>query len=216
MRAIKDLWEQHSLAVKGFFIKRVNDLEMVEDLRQTVFLKLCRSEASLTKVSDAKAWVFRVAINVLNDHFRQKRTKRGSEISISNELMDNSLKNSTKLPFPAPHDSEAADLKDDPSCGEVACGNVFEKNLSTEEVSLINRFEFRREKLSDISKEKNLNLATIKSKIQRARKKIKKNIVNSCCFLEFAEEGSSFTLSPSSSCAAQKRLCYRSHLNATS
>jgi RNA polymerase sigma factor (sigma-70 family) len=57
--------------VRSFIRARVADAATVDDLTQDVLVKVERAAASLSEASKVRGWVFRIARNVIADHFRR-------------------------------------------------------------------------------------------------------------------------------------------------
>jgi RNA polymerase sigma-70 factor (ECF subfamily) len=64
------LFEQHGPAVYRFFRRSTADTRAAEDLSQEVFLRISRHAVRYEPRERERAWVFRIARNVLIDHKR--------------------------------------------------------------------------------------------------------------------------------------------------
>lgn len=60
-------------ALKGFILGRVRDAAVADDLVQETLLKMSRHAESLRESDRLEAWVFRIARNVVADHFRGEK-----------------------------------------------------------------------------------------------------------------------------------------------
>jgi len=65
------LWRSLGETLRGFFRRRLSDTALADDLAQETLLRIYRGLPSLKDESRLRPWVFRVARNVLNDHFRR-------------------------------------------------------------------------------------------------------------------------------------------------
>jgi len=70
------LFEQHGPAVYRYFRRSTADPGAAEDLSQEVFLRISRHAGSYEPRERERAWVFRIARNVLIDH--KRAAKRGA------------------------------------------------------------------------------------------------------------------------------------------
>ena len=74
--AISLLYEQHAPAIFQYVSYRVESLMIAEDITSEVFLRMVRE---INHYEDRGlpfgAWLFRIAANLLNDHYRQKHSK---------------------------------------------------------------------------------------------------------------------------------------------
>ena len=71
--ATQTVWTQLSDDLRRFIRRRVADENLAEDLLQETFLKIHLSLDSLKDSARLPAWVYQIARNVLNDHFRAKQ-----------------------------------------------------------------------------------------------------------------------------------------------
>ena len=60
-------------ALLGFLLSRVRDAALADDLVQETLLRLSRHADALRETDRLEAWVFRIARNVVADHFRTVR-----------------------------------------------------------------------------------------------------------------------------------------------
>ena len=95
-------WEQPML---NFFYRAVGDLDLAEDLRQDLFVRLYTYRASFRGNGTFRAWFYQLATNVLRTHFRRVKTF----IPLEDKRPDGES------------ESDAADIaSDQPSVGEIA------------------------------------------------------------------------------------------------
>jgi RNA polymerase sigma-70 factor, ECF subfamily len=65
------LFERHHLVVFRFLLRMTGSVTVAEDLTQEVFLRVVRSLPGYEEQSRERAWVFRIARNVLVDRHRE-------------------------------------------------------------------------------------------------------------------------------------------------
>jgi RNA polymerase sigma-70 factor (ECF subfamily) len=66
------LVEQHQQMVQRVAYRLLGRIEDAQDAAQEVFLRLFRNRDRLG-AADPKAWLYRVTVNVCNDHYRRRR-----------------------------------------------------------------------------------------------------------------------------------------------
>jgi len=66
----QQVWGELGAALRHFILRRVGDPHLAEDLLQDVFVRIHGHIDSLGDRERLTAWVFRIARNVLSDHFR--------------------------------------------------------------------------------------------------------------------------------------------------
>src|ERR1700678_337601 len=65
--------EKHRPQIFRFLLSSTRDVDLSETLTQECFLKAHRNWASFRGESTALTWLMRIAINVLKDHWRNRR-----------------------------------------------------------------------------------------------------------------------------------------------
>ena len=157
-----ELWTAFGGPLKGFIAKRVRDEHDAEDLLQEVFL---RTHATVRDVRDpdrVRPWLYRVATNVIADYYRERR------------LVD--------LPMMADELAEDAPGPDNAN-GEVArcLGPMIDRLPEGYRRALVLAdLEGRSQK--EVAEELGLSLSGAKSRIQRARRKLKVTLLSCCRF----------------------------------
>jgi RNA polymerase sigma-70 factor (ECF subfamily) len=159
---IKDVYSSFYQKVYNFFKSRVKADIIAQDLTQDVFVKLIKANYQEIHVS-VSALVFKIAKNTLIDFYRSaKDTTEFSEESF--------LENEQEV-----WDGEfESDVQE--------CILVMLDKIPKQERLLLERIDINNESQKEISKELGLTYSALKSKIQRSRKKLHKELVNCCEF----------------------------------
>jgi RNA polymerase sigma-70 factor (ECF subfamily) len=79
---IKNSLEDLKAGLKAFVFKRVKNNALADDIVQDVFVKVLTNIDQLRESEKLMAWVFQIARNTINDHYRQHAK------SVSAELVD--------------------------------------------------------------------------------------------------------------------------------
>lgn len=66
-------WAEFRDGLHGFLLRRVGDADVADDLLQDVFLKVHTQLAGLRDPGRLHPWMYRVARNAVADHFRARR-----------------------------------------------------------------------------------------------------------------------------------------------
>ena len=69
------LFQRYKRPLYGFFYGMNRDQELSEDLVQNTFLRIIRYRHLFRGEGDFKTWMFHIARNVSNDHFRKNKMK---------------------------------------------------------------------------------------------------------------------------------------------
>ena len=67
------LYERYKKPLLGFFVGMLRDKELSEDLVQNTFARILKYRHLFRGDGDFKTWMFHIARNVKNDHFKKKR-----------------------------------------------------------------------------------------------------------------------------------------------
>jgi RNA polymerase sigma-70 factor (ECF subfamily) len=73
------LYDRYYKQVYGYFVRMTNDTEMSRDLTQNVFLKILKYSNSWKEDKVFAYWLFRIARNILIDHFNETRKSFNTE-----------------------------------------------------------------------------------------------------------------------------------------
>jgi RNA polymerase sigma factor (sigma-70 family) len=67
------LYERYKRPLLGFFVGMVRDRELSEDLVQNTFMRILKYRHLFRGDGDFRTWMFHIARNVKNDHFRKNK-----------------------------------------------------------------------------------------------------------------------------------------------
>jgi len=70
VRCIALAWESHSAELRGFLRRRAGDAAAADDLLQELFLRALRQPDGLCGIDNPRAWLFHAARNLLIDRLR--------------------------------------------------------------------------------------------------------------------------------------------------
>ena len=150
----------------GYIKKRVYLAEDAEDLTQEVFLKLSKSD--LSTIENVKAWIYQIAKNSIIDYYRAKKKKL--------ERLESDFINETK--------DEANAIEE-----LSQCIVPFIEKLPEEYSTLLKLSDLDNVPQKVIAEKMNMNYVTVRSKIQRGRKKLKEMFAE-CCHITSGGRGS--------------------------
>jgi len=77
-----DLWDLHDQyyqPIRKFVLALVKDEWAADDLTQETFIKAQRNLDSIRDISQIRAWLFRIAYNLCQDHFRDRKKRNSFE-----------------------------------------------------------------------------------------------------------------------------------------
>jgi len=165
---IQELYKPLFLYVR----KRINQQEDAEDLTQEVFYKLSKSENG--EVDNVKSWVYTIAKNTITDFYRKKKV-------LTEEINDL---------------SSEEEYKDDNALKELGgCVSAYIAELPDEYRHILELSEMQGVPQKEIAKQLGMNYVTVRSKIQRGRKKLK-DLFTACCSFKQSVTGSILEYEP--------------------
>ena len=166
---IESIWEEFSTPLKSFIRRRVKNDQDVDDILQNVFYKIHNNISSLREADKIHAWVYRTARNAITDFYRTQKSEESiSELTeeIVNEVEDESTAND-----------------------EIAqCLKAMIEHLPEKYKQAIILTEFQNLTQKELGERMGLSLSGAKSRVQRARVKLKEMLLG-CCHLEFDRLG---------------------------
>jgi RNA polymerase sigma-70 factor (ECF subfamily) len=82
------IFERYHALLTNYYIKTTFDPSLSQDLVQTVFEKIIRYKSSFRRNHSFKSWVFKIANNVLHDHYRKEKNHKNRNEAYSRETED--------------------------------------------------------------------------------------------------------------------------------
>lgn len=172
--ALETVWNDVASKIRGYIRTRVRDHAAAEDILQDVFVKAHRRIGQLHSPEKAEGWLFLIARNAVIDHYRKSRPAEELPAEIAAEPQEPELENACELrvafrrmiaQLPAPY-------------GEALMLTEFE-GLTQKQLA---------ERLG-------ISLSGAKSRVQRAREKLKEALL-ACCQFEFDRRGQIIECTP--------------------
>ena len=159
-----------------FVKKRINNREDAEDITQDVFYKLSKSKTEA--LENVKSWVYTIAKNSITDYYRKKKP-------ITGELENFAF---------------AEDYSEDNAEKELSeCVTSLVNELPEDYRTLMILSELEEVSQKEIAKKMDMNYVTVRSKIQRGRKKLKEMFTD-CCTIMQGGKGSILNYVQNSTC----------------
>lgn len=159
MSCLQDAWVRHAPELRGWAARRLEGAAAADDFIQDLFLKALRQGDRFCSVENARAWLFEVARNALADRLRVARE--------------------TVALDEAP-DLEAPDLEADVVDQLTSCLPRVLLELSAEDREAINLCDLQCMPQADFARLKGLSLSGAKSRLQRARERLRAQMTSAC------------------------------------
>src|SRR3954470_10347886 len=70
------VWQNYHKELRAFIFSRIKNEEATQDLLQELFMKIHLNLSFLKDPTSVRSWVYQIARNLLNDHFRKNSAGR--------------------------------------------------------------------------------------------------------------------------------------------
>ena len=179
------VWEEFHPKLKQFVLRRIPDEQSSEDVLQDVFLKIHTHIDTLRDEEKLQSWIYQIARNAIADYYREHRaTLALSEMPVLTEEADDDDVIKELIPsIKVMVDSLPADYR--------------EALYLTEYQGLTQR---------ELAERLGLSFSGAKSRVQRAREKLKKMLLD-CCHFELDRRGKVIDYQPRCNCCSNGDGC---------
>jgi RNA polymerase sigma-70 factor (ECF subfamily) len=182
MLTTEKVWEEFSNGLRQFILKRVPDESQAEDVLQDVFLKIHTRINTLRDQERLPAWVYQIARNTVYDFYRAQKVN---------------------LPLPLipvmPHSPEY--VSEDVVAELAPCVKEMVESLPTDYRDALILTEYEGLTQKELSEKLGLSFSGAKSRVQRARGKIRQMLLD-CCHFEFDHAGRIIDYQPRCACCS--------------
>jgi RNA polymerase sigma-70 factor (ECF subfamily) len=153
-------WGAHEAELRGFLTRQLGDPAVAEDLLQETFVRALAAGSKFCSLDNPRAWLYRVARSRMIDHTRQSRTRAPAAI----------------LPEELP-----ADVEEIPAVERLdVCLPRALAALPPADREAIERCDLAGLPQPQFAREQGLSIPGAKSRVQRARKRLKAELVRRC------------------------------------
>jgi RNA polymerase sigma-70 factor (ECF subfamily) len=150
-------WRAHENELRNYLKHRLGNNHLAEDMLQDVFIKAMRQGSDFCSLDNERAWLFQVARNALVDYQRLHRE-------------------TAELPEDIPEPEE----KVEPIVALGECVGRVLTELSYEDRDIIEQCDLNGMKQQAYADAHSLTLAAVKSRLLRAREKMRKTLSTNC------------------------------------
>jgi len=176
-------WEAFHAPLYQFIRRWVADEATAEDLLQDVFLKIHQHGGSLKDARRLESWIYQITRNLIIDHYRSHRQPTTS--LDAGEVLD--------LP---------EDLPDDDIVGELLpCVRAMVLALPEQDRQALILTEYQGLTQKELGERLGLSFSGAKSRVQRAREKLKQQLL-ACCHFELDCRGHVINYQPRCQCCS--------------
>lgn len=162
-----EVWHQHAQELRRFLQQRTREQMLTDDLLSDVMLKVYKNCEKLPNIKDMRAWLTRVAKNTLMDHYRKPVTKALPATDVMEALANDDLLPEQRM---------------------AACLAEMLRLLPYADRQPLQWADLEGLPQEEVARRLGLSLSGAKSRIQRARVKLKQQI-DDCCQVEVNTHG---------------------------
>lgn len=181
---IFEIWEEYKSSLLGYIKKRVTDEDDAKDILQDVLLKSYQYCSNGKTVLYLKSWLYKITQNTIIDYYKKTNKHISFDIDIAETTNENSII------------GEASDYI-----------KILLKLLPDDYAIPLYLSDIEGTDQKIIAQNLGLTLPNTKSRIQRARVKLKERFLE-CCVVGFGESGEmvSFDIKPECSLLKDEKL----------
>lgn len=175
----ENIWETFHTGLRNFILQRVPDEQSADDVLQETFLKIHTRIATLRDEDKLQSWMYQIARHAIADYYRQQKA--------TVELPE-------ALPVPEEPVVEDEVIKD-----LIPSVKAMVESLpdAYREALILTEYEGLTQR--ELAQRLGLSFSGAKSRVQRAREKLKTMLLN-CCHFEFDRLGKIIDYQPNCRC----------------
>ncbi len=163
------VWDEFHAPLLQFIRRRVTDESTAEDVLQDVFLKIHQHMGTLRDVRRLESWIYQITRNAIIDSYRSARPTTTLEAS---EVLN--------LPEELPDDDVVSEL--------LPCIRAMVRNLPELDRQALVLTEYQGLTQKELAERLGLSFSGAKSRVQRAREKLKQQLLE-CCHFDLDRRG---------------------------
>jgi RNA polymerase sigma-70 factor (ECF subfamily) len=171
----EQIWRELSDRLRRFVRSRIASESDVDDVLQTVFLRIHSRFAELRQVDRLESWVFQIARNAVIDHFRRQRDTLSDVESVVVES----------------EDSAVDDINDELS----NCLGALIQRLPEDQRRALSLYELEGISQKEIAERESITVSGAKSRVQRGRKSLEE-MLKACCEFQLDRRGNVLEYEP--------------------
>jgi len=157
MNCLMNAWHLHEAELRAWLQRRLGNSHDAEDMVQDLFIKAMRQDRKFCELENARAWLFEVARNAVADRLRLKK----EQVELPDDL-------AAETDEPVPVETLA-------ECLPRALAE-----LSPDDREALTLCDLEGMSQEEYARHKGLTLPGAKSRVQRARKRLREHLTSAC------------------------------------
>jgi len=183
----EQVWDAFHTPLSQFIHRRVSDETAAEDLLQDVFLKIHQHMDTLKDVKRLESWIYQLTRNAIIDYYRSTRPVVTLDAA---DVLD--------LPEELPADEIVSEL--------LPCIRAMVQSLPTQDRQALILTSYQGLTQKELGERLGLSFSGAKSRVQRAREKLKQQLLE-CCHFELDRRGGIIDYQPRCQCCTTGDGC---------
>lgn len=180
----EQIWDAFHTPLSQFIRRRVPDETIAEDLLQDVFLKIHQHMETLKDVKRLESWIYQITRNAIIDYYRSTRPVVTLD---SADVLD--------LPEELPTDDIVSEL--------LPCVQAMVQNLPVQDRQALILTSYQGLTQKELGERLGISFSGAKSRVQRAREKLKQQLLE-CCHFELDRRGGIINYQPRCQCCTTR------------
>ena len=180
MAELTQTWEELRAGLHRYVSSKVK-VDVAEDIVHDILLRVLQNEDKLIAAEHPIAWVYTVAKNRIADYYRN--TSKSSHSNVNVEEFS----------------AETEDISNDIDNHFAKCLRPLANRLDAKHKEALLLTDFDELKQTDVAKQLGISLSGMKSRVQRARIKLKNELLD-CCAVEIDRFGKVIDYEQKSGC----------------
>ena len=168
MTTTEHIWEAFHTPLQQFIRRHVSDEATTEDVLQNVFLKIHQHMETLKDVKKLESWIYQITRNAIIDSYRSRPMTTLDAVEVLG------------LPEELPDDDVVSEL--------LPCVRAMVRKLPELDRQALVLTEYRGLTQKEMAERLGLSFSGAKSRVQRAREKLKQQLLE-CCHFELDRRG---------------------------
>jgi RNA polymerase sigma-70 factor, ECF subfamily len=181
------VWETFQVPLQQFIRRRISDDDTAEDLLQDVFLDIHQHIDTLRDVKKLESWIYQVTRHAIIDYYRSKRATTTLDVPEALQLYEE-----------LPDEDVVTELL--PSVRAMVL------SLPEQDRQALILTEYQGLTQKELAERLGLSLSGAKSRVQRAREKLKQQLL-ACCHFELDRRGHVIDYQPRCTCCTTDNCC---------
>jgi RNA polymerase sigma-70 factor (ECF subfamily) len=181
------VWEEFHAPLQQFIRRRISDEDTAEDVLQDVFLRIHQRMGTLRDVKKLESWIYQITRNAIIDSYREPRHETTLE---AEEVLD--------LPEELPDDDIVSEL--------LPCVRAMVRSLPELDRQALVLTEYQGLTQRELAERLGLSFSGAKSRVQRAREKLKQQLLE-CCHFELDRRGHVIDYQSRCTCCSTDASC---------